>query len=138
MININASFIVVFLIVWILVFVLSRLFFRPLRKVVKERQDRIQGNRDAHQKSMEAFEQALAEIESKIKSANTQAQKIKENLEREALKERERILTEISTECRSQVEKAKERLEKQAEDLKRELETETSRLAKRIEQKLLN
>jgi F0F1-type ATP synthase membrane subunit b/b' len=69
MININASLLVVFLIVWILVFALSKLFFNPLRKIMKERSDKIQGNRKGFQKSSEAFEQTASEIEKRIKSA---------------------------------------------------------------------
>jgi len=53
MISIDASLIVIFLIVWVLVFVLSRLFFHPLRKVMQEREDKVQGSREACEKSTE-------------------------------------------------------------------------------------
>lgn len=137
MINIDASFIVVFLILWILVFALSKLFFNPLRKIMKERSDKIQGNREGFQKSMEAFEQTASEIEERVKSAEAQSLQIKERFEQEAIKEKERMIAEISAEYRAQVGKAKKQIEGQTERLKRELSSQAERLAKRIERKLL-
>lgn len=137
MININTNFIFVFLILWILVFALSKLFFNPLRKIMKERSDKIQGNRKSFQKSMEAFEQTASEIEERVKSAEAQSLKVKERFEQEALKEKERMIAEISAEYRAQVDKAKKQIESQTESLKKGLSLEAERLAKRIERKLL-
>lgn len=138
MIEIDASLFVVFVIVWILVFVLSKIFFKPLQRVMNERKSRIKGDRETFEKSMGAYEQTVSEIEAKLKEAKNQAQRIKEKYEREALKKREQMLTEISTETRNQIEEAKKLLEKQVKSLKEELESETKRLAESIEQRLLN
>jgi len=138
MIEIDASLFVVFVIVWILVFVLSKIFFKPLQRVMNERKSRIKGDRETFEKSMVAYEQTVSEIEAKLKEAKNQAQRIKEKYEREALKKREQMLTEISTETRNQIEEAKKLLEKQVKSLKEELESETKRLAESIEQRLLN
>ncbi len=137
MISIDSSFVIVFLIVWILVFALSKLFFNPLRRIMKERDDSIQGNKEAFRKTMEDFEQTASEIEKRVRSAEAQSLQIKEKFERDALEQRERIIAEISAEYRAQVEKAKEKLESQTEALKEELSSQAERLAKRIEQKLL-
>ncbi len=138
MIEIDASLFVVFAIVWILVFVLSKIFFKPLQRVMNERKFRIQRDRETFEKSMEAYEQKVGEIEADLKEAKNQAQRIKEKFEREALKEREQMLTEIGAETRNQIEEAKKHLEKQVKSLKEELESETRRLAESIEQRLLN
>ena len=137
MINIDVSFIVIFLIVWILVFSLSKLFFNPLRKVMKKREERVLGNREASQKSKEAMEQIATEIEEGLKTAEAQSLQLKERFERDALSEKERMIAEISTEYRAQVGKAKKQLESQTERLKVELSSQAERLAKRIERKLL-
>lgn len=137
MISIDASLIVIFLIVWVLVFVLSRLFFHPLRKVMQEREDKVQGSREAFEKSTEVYEKTVCEIEERLKSAKALCEQTKESFEHEALKERERMLAEINTEYRSQVEKARKQFERQAKSLKRELDIEAMHLAERIEQKLL-
>jgi F-type H+-transporting ATPase subunit b len=137
MIDIDASFIAIFLIVWILVFVLSKLFFKPLRKVIDEREAKVKGREEAFQRSTEVYEETVCEIEDRLKSARVLSEKTKESLKQEALKERERMLEEIGTEYRSQVAKAQEKLEKQTANLRRELGAEAEQLAERIEQKLL-
>ena len=137
MIDIDASFIAIFIIVWIMVFVLSRLFFNPLRKIMEEREAKVKGRQEAFQESTEIYEKTFCEIEERLKSARILSEQTKDNLKHEALKERERMLAEISTEYRSQVEKAQEKLEKQTTSLRRELSAEAMLLAERIEQKLL-
>jgi len=137
MIDIDASFIAIFIIVWIVVFVLSRLFFNPLRKIMEEREAKVKGRQEAFQESTEVYEKTICEIEERLKSARVLSEQTKDNLKHEALKKRERMLGEISTEYRSQVEKAQEKLEKQTTSLRRELGAEAKLLAERIEQKLL-
>lgn len=137
MIDIDASFIAIFIIVWIMVFVLSRLFFNPLRKIMEEREAKVKGRQEAFQESTEVYEKTVCEIEERLKSARILSEQTKDNLKHEALKKRELMLEEISTEYRSQVEKAQEKLEKQTTSLRRELGAEAILLAERIEQKLL-
>jgi F-type H+-transporting ATPase subunit b len=124
MIDIDASFIAIFIIVWILVFVLSRVFFNPLRKIMEEREDKVKGRQEAFRESTEVYEKTVYEIEERLKSARILSEQTKDSIKHEALEERERMLEEISTEYRSQVEKAQEKLEKQT-------------TSERIEQKLL-
>ena len=137
MIEIDASFIAIFIIVWILVFVLSRVFFKPLRKIMEEREDKVKGRQEAFRESTEVYEKTVNEIEERLKSARILSEQTKDNIKHEALKERERMLEDISTEYRNQVEKAQEKLEKQTTSLRRELGAEAELLAERIEQKLL-
>jgi F-type H+-transporting ATPase subunit b len=137
MISIDASLIVIFIIVWVLVFVLSRLFFNPLRKIMEEREAKVSRSREASQRSAEAYEKTIYEIDERLKSARTLSEKEMESIKHLALKERERLLEKISAEYRSQVAEAQEQLEKQATGLRSELSTEAGLLAARIEQKIL-
>lgn len=137
MLQIDVSLIVVFLIVWVLVFFLSRLFFNPLRKIMQERNDKVQGISEAHRKSTETYEQTVNEIEERLKSARALSQQAMEKIEREAAAERERLLAEISEESRNKVEEAKKQLEDQIIGLKRKLESDASDLAERMERRLL-
>ncbi len=138
MLEIDVSLIVVFLIVWVLVFFLSRLFFNPLRKIMQERNEIIQGDSEAHRKSTETYEQTVNEIEERLKSARALSQQVMKKIEREAAAERERLLAEISEESRHKVEEAKKQLEDQIIGLKRKLESNASDLAERMERRLLD
>lgn len=138
MLQIDVSLIVVFLIVWVLVFFLSRLFFNPLRKIMQERNEIIQGDSEAHRKSTETYEQTVNEIEERLKSARALSQQVMKKIEREAAAARERLLAEISEESRHKVEEAKKQLEDQIIGLKRKLESNASDLAERMERRLLD
>jgi F-type H+-transporting ATPase subunit b len=138
MLQLDVSLIVVFLIVWILVFFLSRLFFNPLRKIMQERNDKVQGGNEAYRKSTETYDQTVNEIEERLKSARALSQQAMEKIEREAAAERERLLAEISEESRHKVEEAKKQLEDQIIGLKRKLESDASDLAERMERRLLD
>ena len=106
MIQIDATFLVIFFIVWVLVFVLSEVFFKPVLKIRNEREAVILKNRNASQKALESYEQSIQEIERALKAAKASAEATKEGIKLEALKEKSRLVTEVSLECRAQVEKA--------------------------------
>lgn len=138
MLSIDMSLIVIFVIVWILVGVLSKVYYNPLRKIMSKRDSEIEQNKRASQEALERYETALQKIEQDMKSAKAAARSIKEGLEKGALKEKERMLQEISQECRSQVEMAKKELQEQTNRLKKELEPQSKQLAQRIEKKILH
>lgn len=138
MLEVDLSVIAIYVIIWALVFVLTKIFFKPLRKILDERHANVQGNNEACQKSIEDYEKTVQEIEEGIKKAKAMSQTAKEDIEQEALKERERLLAEVSAECRSSVEKAKRQLEKQMKTLQKEMESRTAQLAERIEKRLLH
>jgi F0F1-type ATP synthase membrane subunit b/b' len=132
------SVIVICLIVWMLVVVLKKIFFNPLAKTLDERDTNVQGNREACQKSIEDYEMTVQEIEERIREAKAMSRAARESIEQDALREKDRLLAEVSTECRNSVEEAKRELEKQMQSLQKEMKSRSERLAERIEKRLLN
>jgi F0F1-type ATP synthase membrane subunit b/b' len=138
MLSLDANVIVVFLIVWVLLFVLSRLFFNPIRRIRKEREKLIGGHKNAYDQALGDYEKNILQVEEAIKQAKADAETMRASLEAEALKEKGRLVAKVSAECRHQVEQAKSDLDKSLQELKAKLGTETTELAERIEKKLLN
>ncbi len=138
MLSVDWSLIVVFVIVWILLVILTKIFFNPLRKVVRDREEGIEGNRRAADKAIAEYEQILQKIEKDIKEAKTCASLTREKFEKEALKEKEKILSRVSQECQDQVREAKKELKQQVEALKHELDAESGLLAEKIEKRFLH
>jgi F0F1-type ATP synthase membrane subunit b/b' len=138
MLSISGNVIIVFLIVWILVFVLTRVFFNPVRRVRDERRKEIQGNKKAYEDAVASQQKGIQEIELAIKQAKAAAESARETLLAEGLKEKNRMLAEMSAEYKGQVEKAQADLDRTIKDLKGKLESETSTLAEAIEKKFLN
>ena len=69
MLDIDLSFIVVFIIVWILLAVLTRFFFNPLRKVMRSRQDLMDQEKTAAEAALESFEQESIRVEEQLRKA---------------------------------------------------------------------
>ncbi len=138
MLDIDLSLIVVFIIVWILLAVLTRVFFNPLRKVMKSRQDQMDQNRTAAESALESFEQESIRVEEQLREAKALAQTLREKLTEEGQKRREKLLEKTNTDCRSQVEAARDQLNRQVENLKKELDAKSQSLAEQIEKKLIS
>ncbi len=134
----DATVLVTFALVWILVLVLSRVFFKPVRRILDERASRIEKAKEETEKTLAAYERDLRQIEEGLKDARAAAAGIREQAELEALKEKSRLLQEIQVECRAQVDKAKAELEQQVEALKKELDATTGELSEDIERRILN
>jgi F-type H+-transporting ATPase subunit b len=137
MLSINATALVVFAIVWILVLILSRIFFKPILRVLDERAARIAKDKEAAEAARQATEADLKRIEEGLKEARAAADAIRNAAEAEALKDRSRLVREVQAEGRAEVEKAKAELARQTEALKKELDDRTEEIAGTIEKRIL-
>jgi len=133
-----AAVAVVFFLVWFLVFVLTRIFFNPIRKVRGERASILGGNRAAFRQASEAYEKDLQDIEAALKSAKSAAAALRDGLEAESLREKSRIISGTSVECQSLVLKARQELDEMIKELKIEMEERAGDFAEHIEKRLLD
>lgn len=138
MLDVDATILVVIVLVWILVLVLSRVFFRPMSRLLDKRRSQLEGDQAATAKALEKYDGDLRRIEGSLKEAKAESANIREKAEIEALKEKGRLLQEVQAECRAQVEKGKAELDAELERLKKELDAKTETLAADIEQRILN
>jgi F-type H+-transporting ATPase subunit b len=134
----DATVFVTFVLVWILVLILSRVFFKPVGRILGERASRIESAKSETEKTLAAYEQDLRRIEEGLKEARAASAEIWEQAETEALNEKSRLIQELQAECRAQVEKARQELGQQVERLKRELDARTGEFSEEIERRILN
>lgn len=137
MLSINATAIVIFLIVWVLVLVLTRVFFKPVLRILDERSGRIARDKAAAAKALGSYENDLRRVEEGLKEARAAADAIRSTAETEALKEKSRLVREVQAEGRAEVEKAKQELLREMETLKKELDARTAEIAETIEKRIL-
>lgn len=136
--QIDLTFLVTFFIIWILVFVLSRIFFKPMIKLMQDRDSQIRGDWSSSQKNIEAYEGSLQEVDKTLRSAKQAAEKTHEEMEVEAIREKGRLVAEVSGSSKEQIGQAKAKLRAELVSLKKELAAEAETLAERIEKRLLN
>ena len=138
MLAIDLTFIVIFLLVWVLVLVLTRVFFKPVGRILEKRRGRESADRDAAKAAIEAGERDLRRIEDELREARASSERMREELEAQALGEKARLIAEVQADARDRIEKAKAELEEQVRRLKEQLEGEAGRLAERIEKKVVH
>lgn len=137
MLSINATALVVFAVVWILVIVLTRIFFKPILRILDERAGRIAKDKAAADEARKAYEADLKRIEDGLKEARAAADALRNAAETEALKDKSRLVREVQAEGRAEVERAKAELLREVETLKKELDKHTEEIAESIEKRIL-
>jgi F-type H+-transporting ATPase subunit b len=138
MLAVDATLLIVFFIVWILLFALKKVFFNPLRNILARREENIANNLKAIEKAKTQYETNLQKIEDSLKAARLAAKETQEKFATDALLEKERMLSEIGQECRAKVNEAKEQLEEKVDELKKDLASESKILSEKIEKRLLH
>ncbi len=137
MLEIDATVLVTFVLVWILVIILTRVFFKPLRKVMDERETRLRGDMNAAQASMDEAARQLREVEAGLKAARLEAEETRNRFELDALKEKSRLIAEAGASAKAEIDKARADFEAEIARLKEELRAEAAPLAAKIEEKIL-
>jgi len=138
MLSLDGNVIIVFLIVWILLFALTRLFFNPIRRVRNAREKVIQENKEAFENALKSYEESTGEVDLALREARVAAENVRASLAAEAQAERSRLVAEVNAECRRQVEQAQADLRASVRELNRELESQVEALAGQIERKLVD
>lgn len=138
MLSIDATALVIFALVWVLVIILTRVFFKPLSRVLDKRRAQLSRDREEAARALETYESELRRVEDALKQARAEAAALKEKAEVEALREKSRMTAELQAESRAQLEKAREDLRRQVEQLKRELDGRVEEIASEIEKRMLD
>jgi F-type H+-transporting ATPase subunit b len=137
MLEIDATVLVTFILVWILVIILTRVFFKPIRKVMDERETRMRGDMNAAQASMDEAARQLREVEAGLKAARLEAEETRDHFELDALKEKSRLIAEAGASAKAEIDNARADFEAEIARLKEELRAEAAPLAAKIEEKIL-
>ena len=137
MIKIDATALIVFAVVWILVLILTRIFFKPILRILDERAARIARDKAAEDGARSASDADLKRIEDGLKEARAAAEAIRNTAEADALKDKSRLVREVQAEGRAQVEKAKAELLREMGALKKDLDKRSEEIAATIEKRIL-
>ena len=138
LITVNWTIVITFALVWILAIVLTRVFFKPVGRILEDRASRIDGDKDAARRTADQIEADLRSIDDRLKQARAASDAAWAKAELEALKDKSRLVQEIQAESRAQVEKAKRELAEEIERLKATIDAQTGEIAENIERRVLN
>ena len=133
----NGSLVLVLILVLILVFVLNRILFRPIGRVLDQRQTLTEGAANEARAARRTHEARLAEYESTIRQARAESYKRAEQQRAVAMEDRRRLIDEAKLQANGEIERAKQDIEQQVVRARASLESESRQIAERISRTVL-
>lgn len=113
----------------ILIWLLNRLLFRPIRKTLDARAQRIQESMEEAERIKQQAVRADAEYQARIEEAQRRAQEIADQARERARQEREEILEKARAEAQQFLEDARVQIELERRDLARDARRQVAGLA---------
>ena len=133
----DVSVIWVIFFVLLLTVVLDRLLFKPLLRVMAERQRAITSARELAERSANEARLAVAEFDRKTSEARAELYKQMDEMRRTALDERSAILSRTRAEAEAEIAAASARLQSEAEEARRRLSADAEVLGGAVAERIL-
>lgn len=124
-------------IIIIMVIVLNRTLFRPINRILEERDRRTRGLRSEAEQTLVTIEQSLRQYEQTLRGARTEGYQLLERQRAEAIRERERQIASARELLSKQTSTEKQEIRSQAEIARTTLSKEAKRIALRISSQIL-
>lgn len=133
--DLSVLWVIFFLLV--LTIVLDRLLFRPIQRVMHQREEAARSARELAERSAREAAAATAEFEKKTSAARAEVYRQMDEVRRTALEARAQILAQTRAEADQQVAAASAQLAADAEDAKRRLSVEAEALGSAAAERIL-
>ncbi len=137
MISLDASVVWAIIIFLLLIVALNQLLFKPLQKVLAERESRTSGLMREAQAKMDRQLGLLNAYQATIKNARMESYRQQEKIRGEALKKRAEVLANARTAGEQMIQESRTSILSQVEAAKRQLDTEARELARGIASAIL-
>jgi len=136
-INPDGSLVFILVLFMLFVFVMNRLLFRPIGRVLDKRQALTEGATNEARAAVHRYHAKLADYEATIRQARAESYKQLEAERQLALESRRRLIDEAKQQAGDEIARAKEEIERQAATARAQLETESRQIAETISRTVL-
>ena len=133
----DGSLVFVLILFLIFVFVLNRILFRPIGRVLDERETLTAGAASEARAVTRRYESKLTEYEAAIRQARAESYRRSEQERAAALDERRRLIEEAKQHANGEIGQAKEEIQGQVAAARAALESESRQIAERISRTVL-
>lgn len=133
----NFSLVIILVLFVLFVFLMSRLLFKPIGRVLDERELLTEGATAEARAASRHYQSRLADYEASIRQARAESYRQLEGRRAVALEERNRLIEQVREQTATDIERAKEEIHQQASQARAALEVESRQIAERISRTLL-
>ena len=120
-----------------MVFVLNRFLFRPVGRILQERESRTHGRTGEARETVHRVKESLSRYENSLRQARAEGYGLLEQQQAAAYGERQRKIAAVRQEVEGQIEQQKSEIHAQAEQARETLRDEAERVAANISSQLL-
>jgi F-type H+-transporting ATPase subunit b len=120
-----------------MVFILNRLLFRPVSRILNEREAHTHGRVDEARETLQHIKESLVRYENSLRQARAEGYRLLEQQQSEADKERLHKVTSVRKEVEGQIEEQKREIRAQADGARATLLDEAEQIAANISSQLL-
>lgn len=132
MLDLDTSVLMIFALIWILMVILNRLFFRPVGKVIEERETKIEHDHRESERLGEDLEAKTQRIETMLKAAQKESALLREELIRKGEESRERIVSAARNQAKEIFSKKMAELESEIKETEEKMISEIANFSKQI------
>lgn len=137
MLELNKWFFVLLVNFLILLYVLNIILFKPVLRVLKERDASVKDYLNAAREMEQKREEAIAKMNQELQAARIRSREIFEGIRKEGLEKQRLLLEEANKEAIEMIGKAKEEIRIKAEKARQELRSDVDRFSDEIVRKLV-
>jgi F-type H+-transporting ATPase subunit b len=137
MISVDSSLFIQIVNFVVLIFILNAIFYKPIRKIILERKQKIRGYEDGIQGLHDDAAESEQTFLTKIGEAKAKGFQEKEALKQAGQEEEKRILDELNQKAQADLEAVRSQIAKDAEDARRSLKAQTESFSGAIAEKIL-
>jgi F-type H+-transporting ATPase subunit b len=120
-----------------MVFVLNRILYKPISRVLDERESRTRGRSGEALEILRRVRESLSRYENSLRQARAEGYRLLEQQQAEATGERQRRVLAVRKELEERIEEQKREIQAQADDARITLEGEAHRAAASISSQVL-
>lgn len=132
MLDLDISVLVVLLLVWGLMFVLDKLFYKPIGNIVNTRDRKNKADVGRLEELSVGIEEKTRVVEEKLRQARRESMKIKEELIAKGEEVREKLVTEAREKSKTMLTENIQRLETEISAAEAKLEGEVQEFSRKI------
>lgn len=138
MVNLDFSALLVVIILSILLFLLQKLYFNRINKIIHERENVIRENNENFTKFLIEYNEKEKIINEMIKNAMLKVEEHKEKIRKEAFLEKEKIIETAKNKAEELKKEALKKLEEELKESKKIIEKEIDSLSEKLISNILN
>ncbi len=134
MLNLDITFVIIALLVWALMLVLDKLYYKPVSRILDQRETKIETETARIETMTTEIEEKTLHIEQTLKSAQKDSSKIKEELIKQGETLRETIVAEARGNSKEMLETRMRKLDEEIAAAEKQLEQEIAVFSGKIKE----